>query len=335
MRSAAGRSRSSRHSVTRSPEPDFNPVLVTGAAGFIGAAAVRRLLDEGRDVHALVKPEADTWRLDGVLDRVRVHPVDVMDSRAVAEAVRAAHPAAVVHLATHGAYEWQAEEARILETNILGTFHLLRASQDAGVRVFANAGSSSEYGYKSEPMRETDRLEPNSVYAVAKAAQTHLASLTAAKGGMAVVTFRLFSVYGPWEEPTRLMPTVIRRARAGLPLEMVSPDIARDFVYLDDVLTAMLGFDALQERNGEIFNLGSGVQSTLRDVVDAVLDVLSSRSPVQWGAMAPRRWDSARWQADVDKAHRLLGWTPAHSLRDGIARMAAWMETAGAAYATA
>jgi dolichol-phosphate mannosyltransferase len=95
------------------------------------------------------------------------------------------------------------------------------------------------------------------------------------------------------------------------------------------------GFDALQERSGEIFNLGSGVQSTLRDVVAAVLDVLSSRSPVQWGAMAPRRWDSARWQADVDKAHRLLGWTPAHSLRDGIARMAAWMETAGAAYATA
>jgi nucleoside-diphosphate-sugar epimerase len=103
--------------------------------------------------------------------------VDVLDGDAVAEAMRAARPAAVVHLATHGAYEWQAEEARILETNILGTFHLLQASQDAGVRVFANAGSSSEYGYKTEPMREADRLEPNSVYAVAKAAQTHLASL--------------------------------------------------------------------------------------------------------------------------------------------------------------
>jgi nucleoside-diphosphate-sugar epimerase len=315
------------------PGTDFNPVLVTGAAGFIGAAAVHRLLDEGRDVYALLKPGADTWRLDGVLDRVRVHFVDVMDGRAVAEAVREARPAAVLHLATHGAYEWQAEEARILGTNIVGTSHLLKASHDGGVRVFVNAGTSSEYGYKSEPMRETDRLEPNSVYAVAKAAQTHLASLMAAKGGMAVVTFRLFSVYGPWEEPARLMPTVIRRARAGLPLEMVSPDTARDFVYVDDVLTAVLGFGALEERSGEIFNLGSGVQSTMRDVVAAVLDVVSSRSPVKWGAMTPRRWDSARWQADVDKAHRLLGWTAAHSLRDGIGRMAAWMEKAGAAYA--
>jgi len=68
MRSAAGRSRSSRHSVTRSPEPDFNPVLVTGAAGFIGAAAVRRLLDEGRDVHALVQAnEIAVVREDGIV----------------------------------------------------------------------------------------------------------------------------------------------------------------------------------------------------------------------------------------------------------------------------
>src|SRR5262249_46620370 len=151
-----------------------------------------RLLADGVEVHALLRPDADTWRLRDMLRHVRRHDVDLVDGDAVAAAVKNARPAAVVHLATHGAYESQADAHRILATNILGAFHLLDASLAAGVRVFINAGSSSEYGLKREPMRETDRLEPNSVYAVAKAAQTHLATLIATKGPMAVVTFRLF-----------------------------------------------------------------------------------------------------------------------------------------------
>jgi nucleoside-diphosphate-sugar epimerase len=314
---------------------DFNPVLVTGASGFIGCCAVRRLLADGAEVHLLLRPDADTWRLTDILDGVRVHRVDLADAGAVEAAVRKSAPGAVVHLAAYGAYEWQAESRRILETNVAGSLNLLEASLAAGVGVFVNAGSSSEYGYKKEPMRETDRLEPNSVYAVAKAAQTYLASLMAGRGDMSTTTCRLFSVYGPWEEPTRLLPTVIRRARAGLPLEMTAPDTARDFVYVDDVLDALLGFDRLRTTNGEVLNLGSGIQSTLRDVVDAVMAVVSSRSEVRWGAMAARRWDTNQWQADISKARTVLGWAPRRSLHEGIASMAEWMEKAGDAYATA
>jgi nucleoside-diphosphate-sugar epimerase len=184
-------------------------------------------------------------------------------------------------------------------------------------------------------MRETARLAPNSVYAVAKAAQTHLASLVARRGAMAVVTFRLFSVYGPWEEPTRLLPTIIRRAAAGLPLEMAAPETARDFVYVDDVLDAMLDVDRLPAVTGEVFNLASGIQSTLRDVVEAVQAVVGDRSEVRWGAMASRRWDTDRWQADVSRARTVLGWSPKHTLREGIARMAAWMAGEGRARAGA
>src|SRR6185503_9394768 len=103
-------------------------------------------------------------------------------------------------------------------TDVIGTLNLLEASEAAGVLLFVNAGSSSEYGYRTDPMRETDRVEPASVYAVAKAAQTHLANLFGRRGAMAVVTFRLFSVFGPWEDPARLFPTLLRRAKAGAPL---------------------------------------------------------------------------------------------------------------------
>jgi nucleoside-diphosphate-sugar epimerase len=307
----------------------FDPILVTGGSGFVGACAVRELLDRGHEVHALLRPQSDPWRLRSVLGRLRVHRGDVTDAAAVRAVVQSVRPRAVLHLATHGAYESQADARTILRTNVLGTYNLLEASAEFGVAAFVNAGSSSEYGFKAEPMRETDALEPNSFYAVGKAAQTHLCRLVAARSAAGVAVFRLFSVYGPWEEPSRLMPTLIRRARAGLPLEMVSPRTVRDFVYVDDVLDALLNLSAVSRMRGEVINLGSGVETSLREVVDTVLDLLDSRSEVRWGAMAARQWDSRRWAADASKAKELLGWEARHTLRRGMARTAAWMEATG------
>jgi nucleoside-diphosphate-sugar epimerase len=307
----------------------FDPVLVTGGAGFVGACVIRELLARGHAVHALLRTETNPWRLGGVTGRLVRHRADLRDTAEVRSVVRAVKPGAVLHLAAHGAYESQKDARLILQTNVLGTHNLLESSAEAGVKVFVSTGSSSEYGYKSEPMREADRLEPNSIYAVAKAAQTHLCSLAARRGGMGVGVFRLFSAYGPWEEPTRLVPTVLRRARAGLPLEMVSPKTARDFVYVGDVVDALIDLPRVAGLRGEVINLGGGVQTTMRDVVDAVLELTGSRSEVRWGGMKARCWDTDRWCADVSVARRLLGWAPRHTLRQGLSKTLAWLETRG------
>jgi nucleoside-diphosphate-sugar epimerase len=312
--------------------PAFERVFVTGSSGFVGACLVRALLERGHDIHLLLRPQARPWRLVDVFDKVTVHQADLLDSDGVTRAVRAASPAAVFHLATFGAYETQADARTILTTNVLGTLNLLEASSAAGVAAFVSTGSSSEYGFQSEPMREGARLEPNSYYAVAKAAQTHLCGLWAKKWPMGVVNYRLFSVFGPWEEPTRLIPTIIRRARAGLPLEMVSPHTARDFVFVDDVLDALLDLQTASQLKGEVINLGSGVEIKLQQAVDAVLELVGSKSEVRWGAMAARHWDASRWCADCTKAKHLLGWEPRHTFRTGLARMAAWMEHTGDNY---
>jgi nucleoside-diphosphate-sugar epimerase len=310
----------------------FDPVLVTGAGGFIGACAVRALLARGHAVHAVLRPGSDGWRLRGLAGPIEVHRADLADAGAVSALVAAARPRAVVHLAAHGAYERQTDFPAMVAAGVLGTHYLLEASEAAGVRAFVSAGSSSEYGYKSEPMRETDRVEPNSHYAVAKAAQSHLVALAGRRCGMGVAGFRLFSVFGPWEDPSRLIPTVIRRARAGLPLEMVAPQVARDFVYVDDVLDALLDLPRVAGLRGEVVNLGTGAETTLAGLVAAVLELTGSRSEVRWGAMAPRRWDTDRWVADPSRARRLLGWRPRHDLRQGLGKMVAWMEGAGDAY---
>lgn len=315
--------------------PGFDPVLVTGAAGFVGAAATNALVEHGHVVHVLLRSSSNPWRLAAIRQQIQFHTVDVHDAPAVARVFREVQPKAVLHLATHGAYEKQADPRAILGTNILGTYNLLEAAAECGARVFVNTGSSSEYGYKSAPMRESDRLEPNSYYSIAKAAQTHLCAFAATRWPLGVAVFRLFSVYGPWEEPARLIPTVIRRARAGLPLEMVARDVARDFVYVDDVVRALVDFEQLQSIRGEVFNLGSGVETKLEDVVGVVQDLVGRGSAVKWGAMVARQWDTNRWCADPSQTRARLGWSATVSFREGVARMAAWMSEHGDAYGPA
>jgi nucleoside-diphosphate-sugar epimerase len=311
-----------------------SPVLVTGASGFVGACLVRRLLEEGFEVHVLLRAEARCWRLVDIMPRLHAHCANVLDAVEVADVLHTVRPQTVYHLATFGAYESQADARRILETNILGTYNLLEASVAAGVRLFVSTGSSSEYGFKSEPMAESDRLEPNSFYAVAKAAQTHLCSLLAQRREMAVVALRLFSVFGPWEEPSRLFPTLLRRALADQPLEMTSPDTARDFVYVDDIVDALLALERLELLSGEVLNLGSGKQTTLGELVDTVRTVLGSRSEVRWGAMPARHWDAHCWVANMDKTAERLGWRPRVALPEAIGRMARWIKAQGELNAT-
>jgi nucleoside-diphosphate-sugar epimerase len=304
-------------------------VLVTGASGFVGACAVRELVERGHAVHVLLRDLSRPWRLAGLGNRITAHVGDLVDFTSVRRCLAVAKPRVVLHLAAHGGYEHQTDSSAILGSNIAGTIHLLQASAESDVELVVQTGSSSEYGFRYDPMCEDDRLEPNSVYAVAKAAQTHLGALWARRTGMAVVTLRLFSVYGPWEEPTRLIPTLLRRARAGLPLLMVTPDTVRDFVYIEDVLAALCDFQRLAHLGGETINVGSGEQTTMRDIVTVVLDLLKSGSEVCWNAYPARSWDTTHWCADVRKARRLLGWTPCYSLKDGLARTAEWMLSFG------
>jgi nucleoside-diphosphate-sugar epimerase len=299
-------------------------VLVTGAAGFVGACLTRRLVERGDEVTALVRPRSDLWRLREVAPRLRLVEGDLCEPGSVERAVLEARADVVYHLAAHGGNSAQTDARQILQANVLGTLHLLQACVGSPCRLFVAAGSSSEYGFKTAPMRETDRLDPSSYYAVGKAAATHLCQLFGALRRFPIATLRLFSVYGPFEARTRLVPTLLRRALAGEPLELVSPAVARDFVYIDDVVDAFLRQDELSRLEGEVLNIGGGVQRTVRDAVDLVLELTGSSSEVRWGAMAERAWDTTAWVGSIERAKELLGWEPRRDLRGGLRATLDW-----------
>ena len=303
---------------------------VTGATGFVGACLARRLLRDGHEVHLLVRPAHQKWRIADIEREVRLHVVDVHDRAALARTVGAIRPEWVFNLMAHGAYSQQTDADEMVRTNVLGAIHLLDAARAAGAEAFVQTGSSSEYGFKDHAPKEDEPLEPNSTYAVTKAAATHYARMIARAHDMHVVTLRLYSVYGPFEEPTRLIPTLIRHGLAGTLPPLVAPDTARDFIYVDDVEEACVRAAATAgQARGAVYNVGTGRQTTIRDAVETLGRLLPISGKPSWGTMAARSWDTTAWLADNTALREHLGFSPRWSFEDGMRATIAWLtETA-------
>jgi dolichol-phosphate mannosyltransferase len=303
-------------------------VLVTGAAGFVGANLVRRLLADGSQVVAAVHKGASPWRLRDLRTDVQCLEGDVRDPQAVAALVAASRPETIFHLAANGAYAWQQDRDQILETNFTGTVNLIEAALRYDVRRIVLAGTSSEYGYRDHGPNENEAPEPNSYYAVAKAAATLFAGYVGRTEEIGVGVVRLYSAYGPWEEPGRLVPALVAHARSGRLPSLASPDVARDFVYVTDACDAFVRVATALRSPGDagIYNVGSGRQTTLAEIVDVVRRQFGIDEEPRWNTMAERSWDTNVWVADPTRIRNDLGWIPTVSLAEGIAATARWME---------
>jgi len=316
--------------VTGAGETRVTPrtVLLTGGTGFIGANLARRLLRDGHSVHLLVRPGHAPWRLRGVRRHLALHTADLADGERVAAAVRRIRPEWVLHLAAYGAYPEQNEIARIFRDNVAGTANLVDACLRTGCEALVNTGSSSEYGFADHAPREDEPPAPNSYYAVSKVAATMLCLRAARAHRAPIVTLRPYSVYGPFEQPTRLIPTVIMRGLEGALPPLVDPRTARDFVFVDDVVDAYLrAAGQAGRRAGAVYNVGTGVQTRIAELVELARDVLRIADRPRWGSMPGRGWDTRTWVADPGLIREQLGWRPLTSLREGFGATVDWLRS--------
>jgi dolichol-phosphate mannosyltransferase len=282
-------------------------------------------LDRGDEPVALLRPEGDRWRLEDLEDELEVLPVDLQSRDEVIECVERVAPEVIFHLAAYGAYSWQTDLDTMLAVNVRATDALLEGARRVGARVI-QSGSSSEYGFSSRPTSELDPVEPNSHYAVTKVAATHLCRLAHIQHETPALTLRLYSVYGPWEEPGRLLPTLVDHALEGTYPPLVSPETARDFVWAADVCEAFVRAAAPETAaDGRVLNIASGRQTTIGTLVDETRRTFEIALEPSWGTMAQRAWDSQTWVGDPTAAAEAIGWQASTSLASGLQQMGEWM----------
>lgn len=294
-------------------------VLVTGGAGFIGVNLIYKLLSLNYDINLLIRPSTDLWRLKKILSKLKIHKVDISNKQGLTEKITQINPQAIIHLATYSQYRNQEEFEQMIGINIRGTLNLLAASKNINYDIFINTGSSSEYGIRNKPMKEKDCLEPISFYAATKASASLLCQVFAKEYQKPIVTLRPFSVYGPYEEEKRFIPTIIKAIIKNEPIKLTPGKQRRDFTYVEDIVNIYIkALSCGKKLSGQILNMGTGIEYTNDEVVQTLFKVTGKQVKIEKGAFPKRLWDTSHWVADISKTKKLLNWKPKFTLEEGL-----------------
>lgn len=283
-------------------------ILVTGGTGLIGSALIRRLKEEG----ALT---ADLSLSNFAGNEM---PIDLISRDSIKKALSGKKFDMVFHLAAAGASPDGGKNQSLFRTNAEGTENLLLVLEEMPPCPLVAAGSWTEYGNsKSGVMNENDSCHPLSLYGISKLSATLLVSAWAKKTSRPAAVARFFNVYGPGEAAERLTPTLVGAYSQNQSPVLSNPDLRRDFIYVADIVEALLRIARLN-LCGEIINVGTGRSLSLFEYDKIVRSVFNTKAEPIWNAALPKPWDVPAACADIGKLERLLNWSPAFSVQQAL-----------------
>jgi nucleoside-diphosphate-sugar epimerase len=291
---------------------------------------LRRLTAEGRDCVAVVPEGEPADRLQDLSPRPAI--LRFSGPQSMGDSVAALSPRVVFHLGAVISNRPKLEDlTTTLEWNLLSTVGLYRCLTKSGVERVVQLGSCEEYGRRPGPFRESDAPDPVSPYSASKAAITCYARMFYNCFSLPVVVLRPSLVYGPGQTGNMLVPQVVSALLAGLPVDTTEGRQTRDFLYVDDLVEAMLRAATVPGIEGEVLNVGSGQAVTVRQCIEQIEELTGRRGLVNYGARPYGRSEIWEYAPDISRARQVLGWQPATSLHSGLRRTISAFQGSGEA----
>ncbi len=293
-------------------------LLLTGSTGFLGAHLVRRLARESSvRLGLLIRPFSDRARLPHLPANAVMITGDLENLTDARDAIVAFRPDAVVHSAWFGVGNKQRNDPLQIDRNLVPTLDLLKIAAAAGAKHFIGVGSQAEYGPANQRISENHPTHPTTLYGATKLASCVLCERLSAELGLRFAWLRVFSTYGPMEDPGWLIPyltqSLLRRERPSL----TACEQLWDYVYGPDAADAIWDVTRTATATG-VFNLGSGQAVLLRSIVEQIRDLVDRSLPLGIGEVPYRPDQVMHLEADVTRLRQATGWQPRTTLADGL-----------------
>ncbi len=308
-------------------------VLVTGAGGFIGSQLTETLAQSGAAVRAFVRynsrRDPGLLRLtdERVLREMEIIFGDIRDADAVTQAVRGCD--LVFHLGALISIPYSYVHPReVAEVNWMGTLNVLTASRECGVGRVLHTSTSEVYGTALRvPIDEDHPLQGQSPYSASKIGADKMAESFYCAFQLPVVTVRPFNTYGPRQSARAVIPTIITQALALDEIRLGNLDTRRDFTFVSDTVRGFLCAAQAEQVEGETFNLGTGQEVTIRELLERILKIVGRdvRVRVDDQRLRPENSEVMRLLSNNEKARQRLHWQPEVSLEDGLEQTVAWI----------
>lgn len=292
-------------------------VLVTGASGFLGSHLCQRLIRCGVEVHAISRT------LEGLpSENPRWWKVDLEDYEATKNLLEKVKPHVLFHFSGH--VSGDPDISHVIPTfrsQLLTTVHLLTISSEIGCRRIILTGSLTE------PQAGQVDSPPSSPYAASKWASNAFGRMFQCLYQTPVVIVRPFMVYGPKQNPNKVIPYVIQAFLKGDQPKLTSGRWKADWIYVDDVIEGFLAAVEVPEIEGSTVDLGTGQLVSVESIVRQIVEIMGVKIEPQFGALSSRPCEEVR-VADLDHTQHVLGWQPKVSVYEGIKKTVEWYQAA-------
>jgi UDP-glucose 4-epimerase len=298
-------------------------VFLTGASGFIGSFFLRNLLSSSQyEVCILLRNPKDAWRIQDILPKVRIISGSLDRLDMIENELSNFSPNAFIHLAWNGVLGGDRNNPSQWR-NVSSIMELTELANRLRVKTFIGLGSQAEYGPCQDKIDESCLTNPTTLYGVSKLTAQLLSSRVCKEYGIRHVWLRLFSSFGPTDNPEWLIPYLAKSLIAKQRPSLTAAEQLWDYIYVEDVALAIRS--VLDSKNASgVFNLGSGQTYKLKTIIEKIRDLIDPQLPLGFGEVQYRSDQVMRLEADISKLEKATGWLPKSNIDQALKETVAW-----------